>query len=66
MAIWLVLSTLNNKIDILPDYETVEDGINNYKMKILIAVNDGKQNLEFMSITEDGRKIASSVIVDVK
>lgn len=61
----VVLSTLSNKIDIPPDYETVDDGINNYKMKILIAVNDGKQNLEFMSITEDGRKMASSVIVDV-
>ena len=62
----IVLTTKDNSIDIPMDYETVTEDSDIYKMKIMVAIKDGKQTIDFYKIIGDGSKVSSSVEVNVK
>lgn len=62
----IVLNTKDNNFDIPYDYETIVDNNNKYKMRIMVAIEEGMQKIEYICITEDDSKLMSTVDVSVK
>lgn len=62
----IVLSTKDNSIVIPTDYETVTENGKVYKMKIMVAIKEGKETIDFYKNNEDSSLNRSSIEVNVK